>query len=165
MLYKDIAKETLVMVSFALITAFTVNFFSPKGIALFGDWDTAKGVISAKSKKDIVVHEIEIEDVQTAKQIYDLANAVFVDARSEEVFEEGHIKNAIPLPVGQFDARIEKFKKGHPLSSFIVTYCSGRECDDSHKLAQQLFKAGYTNISVFIDGYPGWKEAGYPIGK
>jgi rhodanese-related sulfurtransferase len=161
--YKDIAKELIVLLSVSLFAALTVNFFSPKGIALFGDWDTSKGVISAKSKEDVISHDLEIEDVHTAKQIYDRGNAVFVDARAEDIFLEGRIKGAISLPAGQFDARIDRFKASYPLSTFIVTYCSGRECDDSHKLAQYLFMAGYTEISVFIDGYSGWKEAGFPI--
>lgn len=165
MIYKNIAKETFILVSFALITAFTVNFISPQGVALFGNWDTSRGVISAKSKNDIVVHELEIEDVETAKQIYDRGNVVFVDARSREMFEQGHIKGALSLPVNRFDTHIDKFKKTYPPASFIVTYCSGRECDDSHKLAQLFFAQGYTNISVFIDGYPTWKAAGYPVEK
>lgn len=65
--------------------------------------------------------------------------------------------------MGRYDAYIDKFKVVYPLSAYIVTYCSGRECDDSHQLAQNFFGEGYTNISVFIDGYPGWEEAGYPI--
>lgn len=162
MIYKNIAKEMLILIIIAIVTAFSVNFVSPNGIALIGDWDISKGVISAKSKNDIVVHELEIENAQTAKQIYDQGNAVFVDARAEEIFEEGHIKGAVSLPLNQFDNRIGKFKAAYPLSSYIITYCSGRECDDSHELAQQLFAKGYTNINVFIDGYPGWKEAGYP---
>lgn len=160
---KNIAKELIVLLSISLFAAFTVNFFSPKGIALLGDWDTSKGVISAKSKEDVIVHELEIGDVRTAKQIYDSGSAVFVDARAEELFEEGHIEEAVSLPVGRYDAYIDKFKVAYPLSAYIVTYCSGRECEDSHQLAQNLFGEGYANISVFIDGYPGWKEAGYPI--
>jgi len=160
---KDIAKELILILGFALIAAFSANIFSPKGIALFGDWDTSKGVISAKSKEDVVVHELEIEAVSTAKQLYDSRRAVFVDARSYDFFEEGHIKGAASMPVNQFDSLIGKFKEMYALSAFLVTYCSGRECDDSHKLAQKLFEAGYTDISVFIDGYPGWQAAGYPI--
>jgi rhodanese-related sulfurtransferase len=161
--YKDIAKELIVLLSISLFAAFAVNFFSPKGIALLGDWDTSKGVISAKSKENVIVHELEIENVLVAKQIYDRGSAVFVDARAEESFVDGHIKGAISLPVGSYDAYVDKFKAAYPLSAYIVTYCSGRECDDSHQLAQNLFAEGYTNISVFIDGYPGWIEAGYPL--
>jgi rhodanese-related sulfurtransferase len=162
---KAIAKELSILLGIALAAAFVFNDLSPQGIALIGNWDTSKGVVSARSKDDVVFDELEIDDVETAKQIYDRGNAVFVDARAEEMFAEGHIQGAISMPLGRFDAYIDKFKRDHPLSEFIVTYCSGRECDDSHKLAQHLLEAGYTNISIFIDGYPGWEKAGYPIEK
>jgi rhodanese-related sulfurtransferase len=160
---KDILIELIVLLGLSLFSAFSINYFSPKGIALIGEWDVGQGVISAKSKQDVISHELEINDVHTAKMIYDERKAVFVDARAQDSFEEGHIKGAVSFPVGYFEKYIDTFKSTYPISSYIVTYCSGRECDDSHKLAQLLLAEGYTQISVFIDGYPAWRDAGYPI--
>jgi len=159
---KDIIKEIVILLGIAVMTAFAVNAISPKGISLMGDWDTSQGVISARSKDDTVSHEIEIGDILTAKKIYD-SGAVFVDARTEEDYAEGHIKGAISMPAYQFEALKEEFKKIFPVYMPIVTYCSGRECDDSHVLAHCLLEAGYMDVKVFIDGYPGWEKAGYPI--
>ncbi len=163
--YKDIIIELTILLGLSIFAALTVNYFSPKGIALLGDWDTAKGVITAKPKNDFVFHEYEIDNVHQAKAIYDSGNVLFVDGRDQTLFEEGHIKGAVSLPVNRFDTVIEAFIKKYPLSTRIVTYCSGRECQDSHKLAQDLLEAGYTNISVFIDGFPGWEGAGYPVDR
>lgn len=159
---KSIAKELIVLVGLSIVTAFSVNYFSPVGIALVGEWDTSKGVISAGSKEDVVFHDLEIKDVFSAKRIYDSGKTVFVDARAAEIFEEGRIKGAVSLPVGDFDEHIGRFKQAYPVSAYIVTYCSGRECNDSHKLAQLLFLEGYANITVFIDGYPAWEKSGFP---
>ena len=159
---EDIIKELLILVGLALITAFAVNAFSPEGIALFGDWDTSKGVITAKPKNDIVNHQLEIGDIPTAKELYD-NGALFVDARPDEEYKKGHIKGAASLPVQQFQTRINEFKNNFPSDITIVTYCSGRECDDSHMLADYLLDKGFTDIRVFIDGYPAWKKEGYPI--
>ena len=161
--YKTITKELLIIIGFALITALTVNFFFPAGIALFGEWNTAEGVITAKPKDDALVHALEIEDVMTAKKIYDSGEALFIDARAHEFYEEGHIKGALSFPVGQFDLLIDDFMDKYPADTAFVTYCSGRECTDSHKLAQYLSEMGYTKINVFIDGYPGWEAQRYPI--
>ena len=68
MLYKDILKELAILLSLAVATAFTVNFLSPKGIALFGDWDISQGVITPKSKDDVVAHELEIQSVLETQQ-------------------------------------------------------------------------------------------------
>jgi rhodanese-related sulfurtransferase len=162
---KDVIKELALLLSLSIITAFTVNFVSPKGIALFGEWDTSRGVITAKSKDDIVTHQIEIDDVQIAKQIYDSGISLFVDARSRDRYSAGHIKGAVSMPVDEINDIIDPFISTYPPDTQIITYCSGRECDDSHFLAQFLKDLGYKNIRVFIDGYPGWTEKGYPIDR
>ena len=163
MRYRNVAKEVIILLGLVVIAAFTVNFLSPKGIALVGQWDESQGVITARAKDDVVIDDLEIDDVEIAKQIYDSGEAVFVDARSREDYEEGHIKGAVSLSVGQFNVVIDTFKAQYSTASTIVTYCSGRTCDDSHKLAQLLFEQGYTKVGVFIDGYPGWEAEGFPI--
>jgi rhodanese-related sulfurtransferase len=156
-------KEISILVSAAIITALAVNYFSPAGIALVGQWDTSQGVITANEKNDIALNDLEIGDVTLAKKLYDSQNFVFVDARSRDDYDEGHIKGAVSLPVGQFDEKIEAFLEQYSPEKAIVTYCSGRTCEDSHKLAQLLMELGYTEINVFIDGFPGWEAEGYPI--
>jgi rhodanese-related sulfurtransferase len=156
-------KEISILVSAAIITALAVNSFSPAGIALVGQWDTSEGVITANEKNDIALNDLEIGDVALAKKLYDSQNFVFVDARSRDDYDEGHIKGAVSMPVGQFDEKIEAFLEQYSPEKAIVTYCSGRTCEDSHKLAQLLMELGYTEINVFIDGFPGWEAEGYPI--
>ena len=161
--YKDIAKELIILLGFAVIAAFTVNYFSPKGIALFGQWDTSQGAITARPKNDPVTDSFEIKDANTAKEIYDTRKAVFVDARSYEAFIDGHIKSAVSIPTNQFIEFIDPFKTKYPSITPVITYCSGRECNDSHELAQYLIDEGYANVKVFIDGYQEWERKGYPV--
>ena len=156
-------KEISILVGVAIVAAFAVNYLSPAGIALVGQWDTAKGVITANEKNDMVLNDLEIGDVSLAKQLYDSQKFLFVDARSLDDYDEGHIKGAVSLPVGQFDEKIEAFLEQYPPEKAIVTYCSGRTCEDSHRLAQLLLAFGYTEINVFIDGFPGWQAEGHPI--
>ncbi|MEA2084156.1 MAG: rhodanese-like domain-containing protein [Thermodesulfobacteriota bacterium] len=163
MLYKDIAKELFILLTFSVGVAFAVNHFSPRGISFFGEWDVSKGVITAKSRDDVVEREIEIKDILEAKEIYDSGNAVFVDARSRDEYEEAHIAGAVSIPAYEFDEYIIEFEALCPVSVPVATYCSGRECEDSHMVAQYLIEAGYTDVRVFIDGYSLWFERGFPI--
>jgi rhodanese-related sulfurtransferase len=156
-------KEISILVGASIIAAFVVNYFSPAGIDLVGQWDTSQGVITANEKNEIVPNDLEIGAVALAKKLYDSKKFVFVDARSQDDYDEGHIKGAVSLPVGQFDEIIEVFLEQYPPKDAIVTYCSGRTCEDSHRLAQLLLEFGYTEINVFIDGFPGWEAEGYPI--
>ena len=157
------AKEISIILGIAIVTAFAFNYFSPAGIALVGQWDTSQGVVTARAKNDIVIDDIEIGTVDRARKLYDSGKYIFVDARSPEDYEEGHIKGAVSLPVGQFDEKIAAFEERHPPQASIITYCSGRTCQDSHHLAEFLLEFGYDNVTVFIDGFPGWKAEGHPI--
>ena len=163
MSYKHIANELAILLSISITVAFTVNFISPKGIALFGSWDTSKGAISAGVKGDLIEREIEITDSRIAKDFFDAKEAVFVDARAVSSYNEAHILGAVSFPVNQFDELTDIFFDTYPPDRFIITYCSGRECADSHKLAQYLKDAGYENIKVYIDGMIGWKKEGFPV--
>jgi rhodanese-related sulfurtransferase len=156
-------KEISIITAISVIAALGVNYFSPNGIALVGKWDISQGVVSALGKSDVVMDEFEIDDIAHAKTLYDTGNVLFVDARSFEDFNDGHVKGAISLPVGQYDELIDGFHQRNDLDRSIVTYCSGRTCEDSNRLAQLLMERGYMNISVMIDGFPGWEARGYPI--
>ncbi len=160
---RDLAKELGLLLGLAVLGALIVNSLSPRGISLKGEWDPSRGVITARGKNDVVVRDLEIPDVRTAKAIYDGGKAFFVDARSQADYARGHIQGAVSFPAGEFDRHMEKFRAAVPASQPIVTYCSGRECDDSHELARRLFDAGYVNVSVFIDGYPAWEAEGFPV--
>ena len=156
-------KEIIILVGISVTLAMVVNFLSPKGIALVGQWDTSKGVITASPTGPEEWKPEEITSVARAKEIFDNGNVLFVDARSQENYEDGHIPGAISLPMGQFDELIGSFLDQHATARSIVTYCSGRTCEDSHHLAQFLSESGFDNVSVFIDGFPGWEAEGYPI--
>ena len=161
--YKELVNQTVIMLGVSVLLAFIVNYFSPAGIALVGQWDTNAGVITAKAKNDVVSGKLEIEDVIQARQIFDGGNILFVDARTRLDYEDGHIPGAISLPIGEFDELIDSFLDQHDIEQPIVTYCSGRTCEDSHILAQLLMDFGYIDVKVFIDGYPGWEAEGYPV--
>jgi len=155
-------KELTILVGISVIAAMGINFFSPNGIALVGQWDISQGVVNAGEKNQTVLDELEIDDVSDAKALYDRGNVLFVDARSREDYKDGHVKGAYALPFGEFDEQIDTFLALFALDRPIVTYCSGRACKDSHHLAQLLIFHGY-NTRVMIDGFPAWAAEGYPI--
>ena len=161
----DTIRQSLVLLALALVAAFAVNSFSPNGIPLFGEWDTSKGVITANPDNGVVNHDLEIDSVEAAKKIFDQNSAVFLDARSRDDYARGHIEGALSFPINEFESRLEDLRKLFDEQTYFITYCSGRECEDSHMLAHQLFENGYWEVSVFIDGFPAWEARGYPIEK
>ena len=158
-----ILKQALLLLVLAISIALVVNQFSPVGIALIGQWDQDKEVISAHAKDEIHDSRLVIDNIKIAKLSYDGGKTLFVDARSNDDYNEGHIKGAITLPVGEFDERVGNLLDNYSPDQSIITYCSGRTCEDSHRLAQMLIDLGYESVSIMIDGFPGWKENGYPV--
>jgi rhodanese-related sulfurtransferase len=147
----------------AVVIALLVNNFSPVGIPWIGQWDQSLGIVGANPDDEAAAPGLEIDNLAVAKQIFDQGGTLFVDARSKTDFLEGHVAGAISLPVNEFDARIETFFDQYQPHQAMIIYCSGRSCQDSHHLAQKLMQFGYQNISIMIDGFPGWKAKGYPI--
>lgn len=157
MVLRKTIKGIIILAGVSVILALVVNTLSPRGIALVGHWDTVNlEANTARQPK-------KIDSVAWAKSIFDKGDVLFVDARSQNDYENGHIPGAVSLPVGQFEAEIELFLNRYPPEQPIVTYCSGRTCEDSHVLAQALSDVGFTNVRIFIDGFPGWEAEGYPV--
>jgi len=147
----------------AVFIAFIVNKISPVGIPLVGQWDLEKGIVHASPDSADFNERLEIDNIEVAKLIYDDANTLFVDARSEMDYEAGHVKGAISLPMNDVDANIEDFINRYPPEQAIVTYCSGRTCEDSHHVAQLLLDLGYEQVNIMIDGFQTWQEKGFPV--
>ena len=71
------------------------------------------------------------------------AKGIWIDVRTPEEFKEGHLKDAVNIPVDQIGARIGSVSpdKGAPVN----LYCrSGRR---SEAALQELKKMGYTNVT------------------
>ena len=163
MVFHKTAKEIFLLLGVAVALALMVNLISPRGIALVGQWNTAKGVITANPQPAEGKKPEEIDSVIWAKEIFDKGHVLFIDARSQDSYEQGHIQGAVSLPLGQFDEKIDYFLSRHALDQPLITYCSGRTCEDSRHLARLLSEAGFTDVRIFIDGFPAWKAEGYPV--
>lgn len=100
---------------------------------------------------------------EQAKLLFDMG-VPFVDAREPNFFAEGHVERAMNITADQVfgdpknTAELIRYRPGP-----IVVYCSGGDCDASEHVAQRLQDLQFTQIHVMSDGFPGWKEKGYPV--
>ena len=86
----------------------------------------------------------------------------FIDARDENDYLAGHIKNSINIPFDDFDnhkKKLDKLSTNKPL----VLYCAGTDCDLSILLGNLLFEMGYKQVYVFFGGWVDWLNAKYPV--
>ena len=93
---------------------------------------------------------------------------LFLDARRSSVYGDGHITGARSFPVWEsdIDDRVKKlFEEGLDQRAPVVAYCSGGNCEDSHMLAERLYKVGFDNVLIYKDGFPDWQKQGLPVSK
>lgn len=89
-----------------------------------------------------------------------------LDARRTSVYAQGHMAGARPFSVweGDIDDKVQAFfREGLDQRAPVVVYCSGGECEDSHMLAEKLYKVGFDNVLVYRDGFPDWQKRGLPV--
>ena len=93
------------------------------------------------------------------------AGAVFVDARKEAEFREGHVPGALSAPAAQAEKAIPQALKVLARDRVLVVYCEGGDCQSSLLLAKRLSREGFKDIRVYSGGWAGWTAAGLPVEK
>jgi rhodanese-related sulfurtransferase len=122
---------------------------------LLGNW-SPEARISLKFGKNILI------PLEQAKEKFYSNSAVFIDARSPELYQKGHIQGARNLPLAEFDQLSEKVFMEFPEDTPIVTYCDGEDCILSAELALKLKEIGYGNVRVLHNGWSVWKSYRLP---
>src|SRR6202045_4469285 len=110
----------------------------------------------AEAKKNIT--EIPPEEAATKLQT---GEAVIVDVRDKDEWEEEHIPDAINLSRGTIELEIEE--EVPDSNAVIITHCGGG--GRSALAAESLQKMGYKNVRSMAGGLKAWKAAGFPTTK
>lgn len=136
--------------AFALAMIFSLALTVPMAVAK----DMTSEDLVTEAKKQII--EISVFD---AKVLFDKGGTIFVDCRTKEEYEMGHIPGAINIPRGLLEFKV--LDKIPDKQANIVMYCmvGGRSC-----LATcTLCKMGYKNVKNMDGGWLAWEKSGYPI--
>jgi len=84
--------------------------------------------------------------------------AVIVDVREKDEWDEGHIPNAIHMSRGTIELEVEE--KVPDTNAVIICHCGGG--GRSALAAESLQKMGYKNVRSMAGGFKAWKAAGLP---
>ena len=87
---------------------------------------------------------------------------VFVDARKEEPYSDGHIPGAILCNPYEVDACIDEVMNSAAAADRVIVYCHGGECEDSVFMCRELLAVGveYSVVYVFEGGWEEWEQSG-----
>lgn len=118
--------------------------------------------------------EHEYQDIHTAEvvELFNDTNTaygvnLFIDARSDDAFAEGHIPGAIQVHAYEISryltddilSRIESAEK-------VVVYCNGGNCEDSIFLCRDLiyeFDVPFDKVYLYGGGWKAWTKRGMPV--
>ena len=131
------------------------------GVGLLSNAVSPKGIPLITPPKKVPKAE-EYLPLDKAHELWSTGATLFFDARRPEDYAEGHIANALNLPVEDFQQFYPKVAPMLAPDSTIVVYCNGTECELSHRLATELHQLGYTNVHMLFNGWAAWRSAGFP---
>jgi rhodanese-related sulfurtransferase len=89
----------------------------------------------------------------------DRQDFVLLDVRSEVLFKQGHIENAVNLPHKKISA--ETLMQYHHDTLFVV-YCAGPHCNGTEKGAIKLAELARP-VKKMIGGICGWLDEGFEL--
>ncbi len=142
----------------AAILALLVNQIRPEGLPLVDDW-SPEARLTLESGENIAI------SLEEAREAFLSKGGVFLDARSPELYEGGHIRGARNLPWQGVDDYFDSVMVDIPRDSLIIAYCDGEACALSKDLAIELLFRGYDNVRVLVNGWSVWQENQLPVAK
>lgn len=106
-------------------------------------------------------HGIPRISTQEAVQLLNRDNALVIDVRDEALFKEGHILNALSMPVHSLGNRLPELekKKENPI---IFVCAAGNQSVHAAKL---LYRHGFKRLYSLKGGMGAWRLADLPIKK
>jgi len=129
-------RHASILLGLALIPATIAGLFHPKR----PDW------------KSYESQEISLENALKLKSV------LWVDARSASAYEVDHISGALLLNEDEWDRQLPMVLQTWSPERSIIVYCSSRQCQASHHIAQRLKVVGVSPIYVLKGGWEIWLQ-------
>lgn len=151
-LKKQISAEIVGISVAAIILALLYNFFMP--IGLFS-------LTNDNFEQEMANGEIPLNEAYEAWQ----QQILFIDVRSEFVYQQGHIQNAISLPYIIFEASYDSIFAEIDRNQKIILYCSDVTCNAAELTFDKLKARGWEQVFYFKEGFHEWNKAGLPVNE
>ena len=94
-----------------------------------------------------------------AIQLINHKDALVVDVRTDKEYQQGHIMNALHIPLGMLENRIAELQ-AYKTSSIVMVCRSGAR---SGQATSKLKKLGFTDVHNLGGGMMAWERANLPV--
>ncbi|HYR79001.1 MAG TPA: ThiF family adenylyltransferase, partial [Candidatus Dormibacteraeota bacterium] len=111
---------------------------------------------TSKNILDEARKSIKQIDIDEARRMLDKPGTVLVDVREADEWRQGHIPNAVAIPRGFLELRVEEKIPDHK-TPVILQCASGTR---SLLAARTLRELGYENVYNMTGGFNAWKDRG-----
>ncbi|HZZ08645.1 MAG TPA: ThiF family adenylyltransferase, partial [Candidatus Binataceae bacterium] len=115
----------------------------------------------AKTSKNILDEaraQIKSIDIEEARRMLEKPGTVLLDVREGDEWRQGHIPQAVGIPRGFLELRVEEKVPDHK-TPIILQCASGTR---SLLAARALREMGYENLYNLTGGFNAWKDRGLP---
>lgn len=103
---------------------------------------------------------VQVNAFEAIRQVND-QNALMLDVREIKEYKEGHLKDAVHIPLGEVKTRLNELEKHK--SKPIVVYC--RSGQRSYSACKMLKKSGFEAVSNLQGGIMAWQNQNMPVSK
>jgi len=103
---------------------------------------------------------VQVNPFEAIRQLND-QQAVVVDVRDTKEFSEGHLKDAVHIPLSDLKNRVTELDKYKDKS--VIAYC--RSGQRSYSACKTLKKAGFDAVSNLQGGIMAWQNQNMPVSK
>ena len=183
---KKVALEALAVALGGFLLALLLNGISPRGIRLTRNYFPASKPVAVSptgTNAAAVAHAatntlsarlaargLQVADTNLVLKLYhdpgySGGGIVFLDARNDQAYTEGHIPGAYQLDYYYKEKYLPTVLPVIMSAVTIVVYCNGGDCEDSELTASLLQQAGIppARLFVYAGGFTEWEATGLPV--
>lgn len=102
----------------------------------------------------------QVNPFEAIRQLND-ENAVIVDVRETKEFNDGHLKDAVHIPLSDLQSRVGELDKYK--GKTVIAYC--RSGSRSYSACKKLKKAGFESVNNLQGGIMAWQNQNMPVSK
>lgn len=152
-----VISQSLAIVALAFILGAANKYANPNAPKWVGYYPVSSETDTAKIPEAAEEGDPTYISVGEAADFFNREGVLFVDARDEWDYEQGHIAGAVNIPFESEDESIlENFLSNTPKDQPMVVYCNGAECDLSLYLGRTLAAEDFTAVYIFFGGWNDW---------
>lgn len=152
-----IISQSLAIVFLALVFGAANKYANPNSPKWIGYYPVSSLTDTAKIPEAAEEGDPPYISVGEALDFFNREDVMFVDARDEWDYEQGHIAGAVNMPYESEDESIlEDFLSNTPKDQLMIIYCNGAECDLSLYLGRTLAAEGFGAVQIFFGGWSDW---------